>query len=75
MSGSPRGGGVPESSRFTYELLPLEGMVSSREGPSPFTKPKFLRQFGQLGEAVKQAVGQYIDAVKNSTFPNQEESY
>ena len=37
MSGGPRGGGVPESSRFTYELLPLEGMVSSREGPSPFT--------------------------------------
>jgi 3-methyl-2-oxobutanoate hydroxymethyltransferase len=38
-------------------------------------KPKFLRQFGQLGEAVKDAVRQYIDAVRDMSFPNQEESY
>jgi 3-methyl-2-oxobutanoate hydroxymethyltransferase len=38
-------------------------------------KPKFLRQFAQLGEAVKTAVGDYVAAVKGSSFPNQEESY
>jgi 3-methyl-2-oxobutanoate hydroxymethyltransferase len=53
------------------QVLVLHDMLGLNQG----FKPKFLRQFGQLGEAVKQAVGQYIDAVKNSTFPNQEESY
>jgi 3-methyl-2-oxobutanoate hydroxymethyltransferase len=38
-------------------------------------KPKFLRQFAQLGEAVKNAVSDYVTAVKNVHFPNQEESY
>ena len=32
MSGGPRGGGVPGSSQCTYELLPLEGMVSTSGG-------------------------------------------
>lgn len=53
------------------QVLVLHDMLGLNQG----FKPKFLRQFGQLGEAVKQAVGQYIDAVKDSTFPNQEESY
>ena len=32
MSGGPCGGRVPGSSRCTYELLPLEGMVSTSGG-------------------------------------------
>ena len=34
-----------------------------------------LRHFAQLGEEVKQAVGEYVSAVKDSSFPNTEESY
>jgi 3-methyl-2-oxobutanoate hydroxymethyltransferase len=38
-------------------------------------KPKFLRHFAALAGDVKTAVGNYIDAVKNSSFPSDEESY
>ena len=38
-------------------------------------KPKFLRHFAQLADEVKAAVGEYINAVKDSSFPNIEESY
>ena len=38
-------------------------------------KPKFLRHFAELGDAVKGAVGEYITAVKQSSFPNKTESY
>ena len=37
--------------------------------------PKFLRRFAALGEEVKQAVGAYITAVKERTFPSDAESY
>jgi 3-methyl-2-oxobutanoate hydroxymethyltransferase len=38
-------------------------------------KPKFLRHFASLAGEVKGAVGEYINAVKDSSFPNSEESY
>ena len=38
-------------------------------------KPKFLRRFAALASEIKNAVGNYIDAVKNSSFPSEEESY
>ena len=53
------------------QVLVLHDMLGLNQG----FKPKFLRQFGQLGEVVKDAVRQYIDAVRNMSFPNQEESY
>ena len=53
------------------QVLVLHDMLGLNEG----FKPKFLRQFAQLGEAVKTAVGDYVAAVKDSSFPNQEESY
>ena len=53
------------------QVLVLHDMLGLNQG----FKPKFLRQFDQLGEAVKDAVKQYIDAVRNMSFPNQEESY
>ena len=53
------------------QVLVLHDMLGLNEG----FKPKFLRQFAQLGEAVKTAVGDYVAAVKGSSFPNQEESY
>ncbi len=38
-------------------------------------KPKFLRHFAHLADEVKSAVSEYISGVKDSTFPNAEESY
>ena len=38
-------------------------------------KPKFLRYFAQIGEAITDGVGDYVRAVKNQSFPNQDESY
>ena len=53
------------------QVLVLHDMLGLNEG----FKPKFLRQFAHLGEAVKGAVSDYISAVKDTTFPSQEESY
>jgi 3-methyl-2-oxobutanoate hydroxymethyltransferase len=38
-------------------------------------KPKFLRHFATLAQNVKDAVSEYVNAVKDSSFPNAEESY
>lgn len=53
------------------QVLVLHDMLGLNQG----FKPKFLRHFAELGNEVKTAVGAYISAVKNSTFPNAEESY
>lgn len=38
-------------------------------------KPKFLRIFAQVGEAITNGVGDYVRAVKDSSFPSEMESY
>lgn len=38
-------------------------------------KPRFLRQYAQVGEIVNQAVSQYVQDVKSGDFPNEKESY
>lgn len=53
------------------QVLVLHDMLGLNDG----FQPKFLRHFALLGEDVKKAVTDYIDAVKKMTFPNQEESY
>lgn len=53
------------------QVLVLHDMLGLNQG----FKPKFLRHFAELGEAVKDAVGNYINEVKQSTFPNQSEAY
>ncbi|MBQ2540428.1 MAG: 3-methyl-2-oxobutanoate hydroxymethyltransferase [Paludibacteraceae bacterium] len=53
------------------QVLVLHDMLGLNQG----FQPKFLRRFAQLGEQVKQAVGEYITAVKDQTFPKAEESY
>lgn len=37
--------------------------------------PKFLRRFAALGEAIRQAAGAYVAAVKERSFPSDSESY
>ena len=53
------------------QVLVLHDMLGLNMG----FKPKFLRHFAQLGEAVKGAVGEYIEAVNEASFPNQSEAY
>ena len=53
------------------QVLVLQDMLGLNQG----FKPKFLRHFAALAGEVKSAVGNYIDAVKDSSFPSAEESY
>ena len=53
------------------QVLVLHDMLGLNEG----FKPKFLRQFAHLAEEIHAAVGYYIAAVKDSSFPSAEESY
>ena len=53
------------------QVLVLQDMLGMNQG----FKPKFLRHFAALASEIKNAVGNYIDAVKNSSFPSEEESY
>ena len=53
------------------QVLVLQDMLGMNQG----FKPKFLRRFAALASEIKNAVGNYIDAVKNSSFPSEEESY
>jgi 3-methyl-2-oxobutanoate hydroxymethyltransferase len=38
-------------------------------------KPRFLRQYLNLGELIPQAVKAYVADVKSLDFPNESESY
>lgn len=53
------------------QVLVLHDMLGLNEG----FKPKFLRQFAQLGEQIHNALTNYVAAVKDSSFPSVEESY
>ncbi len=53
------------------QVLVLHDMLGLNQG----FKPKFLRHFAHLADEVIGAVGEYISAVKDSSFPSTEESY
>lgn len=53
------------------QVLVLHDMLGMNEG----FKPKFLRHFAQLAKSIKSAVGEYTQAVKDSSFPSEEEAY
>jgi 3-methyl-2-oxobutanoate hydroxymethyltransferase len=38
-------------------------------------KPRFLRQYLHLYDAIKKATQQYITDIKNKDFPNEKEQY
>ena len=63
--------GIGAGNMTDGQVLVLHDMLGLNQG----FKPKFLRHFAELGDAVKGAVGEYITAVKQSSFPNQMESY
>ena len=63
--------GIGAGNQCDGQVLVLQDMLGLNEG----FKPKFLRRFANMASEVKKAVGTYISAVKESSFPNEEESY
>lgn len=53
------------------QVLVIQDML----GMNTSFKPKFLRQYAQLGTIMNDAIGQYITDVKSGDFPNEAESY
>ncbi len=40
-----------------------------------FKKPRFVREYAKVGDIITEAVGAYVQDVKNGSFPTKEESY
>ncbi|MEQ1886965.1 MAG: 3-methyl-2-oxobutanoate hydroxymethyltransferase [Bryobacteraceae bacterium] len=53
------------------QILVLQDLL----GMNQDFRPKFVRQFADVGHCVQEALGRYDDAVKNGTFPATQESY
>lgn len=53
------------------QVLVVHDMLGMNKG----FKPKFLRHYAQLHDAITDAVGQYVGDVKTGDFPNDNESY
>ena len=63
--------GIGAGNQTHGQVLVLHDMLGLNQG----FKPKFLRHFAHLADEVKNAVGAYNTAVKESSFPSVEESY
>jgi 3-methyl-2-oxobutanoate hydroxymethyltransferase len=63
--------GIGAGNQCDGQVLVLHDMLGLNTG----FKPKFLRHFASLAGEVQNAVGSYIEAVKDSSFPSAEESY
>ena len=63
--------GIGAGAGVDGQVLVMHDMLGLNSG----FKPKFLRHFAELGNEVKNAIGEYITAVKESTFPSAEEQY
>lgn len=50
-------------------------VVQDALGMDESFKPKFVRHFAKLGQTIQTAIGEYIDAVKERSFPNTNESF
>lgn len=53
------------------QVLVLQDMLGMNEGFAP----KFLRKYAQIGNQIREAVGQYVSDVKAVDFPNDSEQY
>ncbi|MCQ2345176.1 MAG: 3-methyl-2-oxobutanoate hydroxymethyltransferase [Paludibacteraceae bacterium] len=63
--------GIGAGPKCDGQVLVLHDMLGLNQG----FKPKFLRHFAELADEVKSAVGDYVMAVRDQSFPNAEESY
>ncbi len=63
--------GIGAGSVTDGQILVVQDMLGMNEG----FKPKFMRHFGQIGQAIKDAIGSYVGEVKAVTFPSDTEHY
>ncbi len=63
--------GIGAGGEMDGQVLVLHDMLGITQG----FQPKFLRRFANIGETIKEATREYIAAVKDCSFPNQEEQY
>ena len=50
-------------------------VVDDMLGKTQAFKPRFLRQYANIGEIMIDAIGSYVSDVKSCSFPNKQESY
>jgi 3-methyl-2-oxobutanoate hydroxymethyltransferase len=62
--------GIGASAQCDGQILVMEDML----GLSPRV-PKFVREFGKVGEAIEAAIASYADEVKARAFPAPEHTY
>ena len=56
----------------TYgQILVIDDMLGKTNGFSP----RFLRRYADLNTVMTDAIGHYVEDVKNCDFPNEKESY
>ena len=53
------------------QILVVDDMLGKTQGFSP----RFLRRYADLNNIMTSAIGRYVEDVKNSDFPNEQESY
>lgn len=63
--------GIGAGSGVDGQVLVMQDMLGINQGFSP----KFLRRYADLGTAINDAVSRYIEDVKTSDFPNENEQY
>ena len=63
--------GIGAGGNVDGQVLVLHDMLGLNEG----FRPRFLRLYAEMGQAVRASVGQYITDVKTRDFPNSEEHY
>ncbi len=63
--------GIGAGGNVDGQVLVLHDMLGLNEG----FRPRFLRLYAEMGQAVRTSVGQYITDVKTKDFPNSEEQY
>ena len=63
--------GIGAGNKTDGQVLVYADMMGMTHG----FKPKFLRQYADLWNVMTTAVGHYVDDVKSSAFPNDNESY
>jgi 3-methyl-2-oxobutanoate hydroxymethyltransferase len=63
--------GIGAGARCDGQILVLHDML----GLLPDFSPRFVRRFGELGEAAAEAIGRYANAVREGAFPSAAETY
>lgn len=63
--------GIAAGAGTDGQILVAQDMLGMNKGFSP----KFLRKYGELGDIITESVGRYVEDVKSSDYPNENEHY